>query len=522
MNILNLSVVPLSGAHRKGWHGASGESAGDRGAAFPEARPPPVRNFLPGVSRVVARRHAIHLTTGYDLGIFTQIAKSYSQFTAPYAPLKGTGYNALGDHFHPILAILGPVYRAFPSSYTLLVCQAALVAVSVLPITRWAHEVRGRRFAYWIGISYGPPGASRNSSSSTSTKWPSRSRSSRSPCAAGREKWRAAVLWAIPLVLVKEDLGLTVAAVGAYVAWKGPRRTGILLALFGIVATALAMFVVLPSVNPLGEFAYWPPAEPEEKSLLIKAVATFWPPVKWLTLLMLVAPTGFLAVRSPLLVVMLPTLGWRFTSDFPNYWGMDFHYSAVLMPVAFAAAVHAVASGRTVTRRLLHAAVIGTAATAVTFFTSPFHELVLPRTWVASEHVRVADEILGRIPDGATVAASNRLAAQLAYRTTVSEVCLFPVPSRRRKRLGGWSTKTPIRPTRNARPGRPWNRPPRRSPATGSSSAGAGSPSWRGPTPLPDGPEARTGPGPLPEGARTPRDSGEEEREDEGKILPEH
>ncbi len=428
MNILNLSVVPTQRRAPEGGGTARRVNAPE----VVEQRFSKPALLLSGIFFLVylilsARRHAIHLTTGYDLGIFTQIVKSYSQFTAPYAPLKGTGYNALGDHFHPILAILGPVYKVFPSSYTLLVCQAALVAVSVIPITRWAHEVRGRKFAYWTGISYG---ASWGIAELVQFDFHEVAFAvpllAFSVCAAGREKWRAAVLWAIPLVLVKEDLGLTVAAVGAYIAWKGPRRAGIPLALFGIAATALAMFVVLPSVNPLGEFAYWPPAEPQEKSLLVKAAATFWPPVKWLTLLMLVAPTGFLAVRSPLLVVMLPTLGWRFTSDFPNYWGMDFHYSAILMPVAFAAAVHAVASGRTITRRLLHAGVIGAVATAVTFFTSPFHELVLPRTWVASERVRVTGEILGRIPDGATVAASNRLAAQLAYRTTVSEVCLFP------------------------------------------------------------------------------------------------
>jgi uncharacterized membrane protein len=100
-------------------------------------------------------RHAANLTTGYDLGIFTQVVNSYSQFSAPLSDLKGPNYNTLGDHFHPILAVLGPIYRIFPSSYTLLVCQAALAAIPVLPLTRWAHAVRGIAFAYWVGISYG-------------------------------------------------------------------------------------------------------------------------------------------------------------------------------------------------------------------------------------------------------------------------------------------------------------------------------------------------------------------------------
>ncbi|MBD0708454.1 hypothetical protein BU197_08610 [Streptomyces sp. CBMA291] len=404
-----------------------------------------------------ARRHAANLSTGYDLGIFTQVVQSYANGTAPYSALKGPDYNTLGDHFHPILAVLAPAYRLFPSGFTLLVCQAALVAFSIAPLMKWAYEVRGRGFALWVGISYG---ASWGLAKLVSFDFHEVAFAvpflSLSLCAAGRRNWRAAALWAMPLVLVKEDLGLTVAAIGAYLAWKGARTTGIALAVFGVAATALEMLVILPYFNPLGQFAYWPPEASEEAGLLLQAVGVLWPPVKWLTVLMLVAPTGFLALRSPILLVALPTLGWRFVSSNPYYWGTDFHYSAVLMPIAFAAAIHAVDSGRTGlgsrlgarfgsrvgggsgggfggavgarlrARGVLPACVLGAVVTGVTFFTHPLHELVLPRTWSESAHARTADELLGRIPDGTTVAASNRLAAQLMDRTTVSEVCLFP------------------------------------------------------------------------------------------------
>ncbi|MFE5977771.1 DUF2079 domain-containing protein [Streptomyces sp. NPDC056460] len=373
-----------------------------------------------------ARRHAANLTTGYDLGIFTQIVRSYAEFSAPYSDLKGPAYNTLGDHFHPILALLAPAYKVFPSSYTLLVCQAALVAFSIVPLMKWAGEARGRRFAYWVGISYG---ASWGIAALISFDFHEVSFAvpllSLSLCAAGRKNWRAAALWSLPLVLVKEDLGLTVAAIGAYVAWKGPRVTGLAVAAFGAGATALEMLVILPYFNPLGQFAYLPPGTAEEVGMLAQAAGALWPPVKWLTLFMIVAPTGFLALRSPLLLIALPTLAWRFTGSNPFYWGMDFHYSAVLMPIAFAAAVHAAANGVSA-RRLRQACAVGVVATGVTLFTHPLHEVVLPRTWSDSAYVRTSDELLGKIPDGATVAASNRLAAQLADRASVSEVCLFP------------------------------------------------------------------------------------------------
>ncbi|MFF1510001.1 DUF2079 domain-containing protein [Streptomyces sp. NPDC058326] len=428
MSTQNLSVDALQ--RRTGADGTESTAEESRGTSAGEFSKAPylvAAAFFAVYLLLSARRHATNLSTGYDLGIFTQIVKSYSELSAPYSPLKGPDYNALGDHFHPILALLAPAYKAFPYSYTLLVCQAILVAFSIVPLMKWAHEVRGRRFALWIGMSYGASwGLAKLISFDFHEVAFAVPLLALSLCAAGRKNWRAALLWSLPLVLVKEDLGLTVAAIGAYAAWKGPRTAGLATLAFGAAATALEMLVILPYFNPVGKFAYWPAPTPEETGLLMQAAEAFWPPVKWLTVFMILAPTGFLALRSPILLVALPTLAWRFTSPNPFHWGTDFHYSAALMPIAFAAAIHAVATGRVTARGIMPACVIGAVTTSVTFFTHPLHELVLPRTWSESAHVRTADELLAKIPDGATVAASNRLAAQLADRTSVSEICLFP------------------------------------------------------------------------------------------------
>ena len=65
----------------------------------------------------------------WDLGIFTQLAKSYAAGDGPVVHLKGHGANLLGDHFHPVLVLLGPVYALFPSALTLLVVQDLNVGV---------------------------------------------------------------------------------------------------------------------------------------------------------------------------------------------------------------------------------------------------------------------------------------------------------------------------------------------------------------------------------------------------------
>ena len=68
--------------------------------------------------------------------------------------------------------------------------------------------------------------------------------------------------WLAPLVLVKEDLGLTVFVAGLAMAWRrrGHGRSGVFLslayALFGIVAFAVTVKVLLPAVNPAGTWAY--------------------------------------------------------------------------------------------------------------------------------------------------------------------------------------------------------------------------------------------------------------------------
>ena len=51
----------------------------------------------------------------WDLAIFAELAKDYAHGQAPIVSIKGDGYNLLGDHFHPILVLLGPVWRLFPT-----------------------------------------------------------------------------------------------------------------------------------------------------------------------------------------------------------------------------------------------------------------------------------------------------------------------------------------------------------------------------------------------------------------------
>ena len=131
----------------------------------------------------------------WDLGIFAEAVQAYSRFEAPIVPIKGPGYNLLGDHFHPILALLGPIFRLFPSALTLLVVQDLLIAVSVLPIARFAQRLLGRGAGSSWGLPTGSGGGCRALSplSFTRSAWPSRcwrSEALLSSSAAGVHAWR--------------------------------------------------------------------------------------------------------------------------------------------------------------------------------------------------------------------------------------------------------------------------------------------------------------------------------------------
>ena len=62
----------------------------------------------------------------YEYGIFDQAIRDYAHFRAPIVPLKGPGYNLLGDHFHPLIAVLAPLYWIWDDARMLLIAQAAL------------------------------------------------------------------------------------------------------------------------------------------------------------------------------------------------------------------------------------------------------------------------------------------------------------------------------------------------------------------------------------------------------------
>ena len=317
----------------------------------------------------------------WDLAIFSELAKAYAHFQTPIVPVKGDGYNLLGDHFHPILILLGPIWRLFPTPLSLLITQDLLLAFSAWPLTRLASRLTNQWVAGGLGLvyvlSWGMQGAVAAQFHEIAFAMPLLAYAS---VAFVERRWGAVTAWSVPLVLVKEDMGLTVLMIGVAViltsavpAWyrsctvirPGDRgadglnaaagnaptdeatrnrhrglRLGVGMIVGGIAAFLFAIQVFLPAFNINGVWDYGlgsqdQPASPD--ALTQKATVV----------VMLILTSGVVGVTSPWLLVVLPTLAWRFLGSVEFYWVWDnWHYNATLMPIALGALLDVVARRR--------------------------------------------------------------------------------------------------------------------------------------------------------------------------------
>lgn len=379
--------------------------------------------FFALYAAISVREHHLLATHGYDLGIFEQAVRSYAHGQLPVGELKGHQFPLLGDHFSPILMVLAPLYRAFPSPLTLLVAQAALFALTLVPVVSTAARIMGRRAGILIGLalglSWGIAQAVEFDFHEIAFALPLLAFSA---CALIEGRATAAVSWALPLLLVKEDQGLTVAVLGLLV-WRvcGRRTLGLATAAAGVAGTGIA-FVVLKAMNPAGAYSQAHTMTSDHDLLYRATIGLVTPESKAQLVVLLLAPTAFVALRSPVSLLIVPTLGWRLASDWWPYTTGHYHYNATAMPILFVAMIDglrrmtAAGAHRQARQALLASAIV----TVVLVPSNVFASVIQPATWHPTQRVTDAEAVLAKLPDGANVATSNIIAPHLTGRDTVS------------------------------------------------------------------------------------------------------
>ena len=406
----------------------------------------------------------------WDLGIFTEYVKQVAHLHAPVVAIRGAGFNLLGDHFQPIVGLLAPFFRVFPTPETLLVAQALLIAASVIPVCRAAQELLGVWASRGIGLAY-------------AFSWGLQQMVTFdfheiafavpllafSLSALVRRRLRPAVAWALPLVFVKEDQGFTVAAIGLVIAGYGlavlrarrrgapapvrgwdaaPRqepatwiRAGVLLAAWGLAWSVLAIAIIVPHFNPAHHYQYWSdggvvgPGGHLSVTGLAHQLTQSAGEKLWTTFLILL-PVAFLALRSPVALIALPSLALRFVSTNNYFWGTAWHYNATVMPIVFLAAVDAMASFRAGSARRAgparrrappwlpapgeavarYGAVVMVVIAGWLAFRFPLDGLWHAQTYDITPHVSAEEAAMARVPDGVTVETTLSMLASLAAR----------------------------------------------------------------------------------------------------------
>lgn len=349
----------------------------------------------------------------FDNAIFEQAVKSYAALGAPVVDIKGPGFNILGDHFSPVTALIAPFYRIVPSAQTILLAQVVLIAISIHVIALLAMRTLGTVTGVAIGIAYG---LSFGLQSAVEADFHEVAFAAPLLALAGAayvdRRFDLVVAWSVPLLLVKEDLGLTVAAIGVVLWLSGDRRRGVVLAAGGIIAMALILFVILPGFAEDGSYAYSSTLGGERG-----IVPTLFDQVdrKLATVVLTVAITGLAALASPWILLALPTFAWRFGGDVPYYWGTEWHYSLVLMPIVFVAMIDAI--GRRPVLRW--ATPLGLVVGGFMMVNSPVAALADTATYDEPPRADSAREVLALVPSGTSVEADIGLMGHLVTDHTV-------------------------------------------------------------------------------------------------------
>lgn len=343
------------------------------------------------------RHHARFEVRSWDLAIFEQAIAGYARLDAPIVDVKGPGFHVLGDHFSPITALVAPIYRLFPGPQTLLVVQVLLVAWALYVVTALAVRRLGVPTGAVIGVlcvtSFGVQSAIDAEFHEVAFAAPLVALAG---AAWVERRYTAVAAWAVPLVLVKEDLGITVMVVGALLWWAGEKRLAVVTAVSGLVGFVVAVLVVLPAFNDAGAYAYTGNLG-GDAGLLETVLAE--PGTKLGALVLTLAITGFAALWSRWALVVVPTFLWRFAGDVPTYWGIEWHYSLVLMPIVFCAAVEAVERRP----RLRWVVPVGVGVSVVLLVGSPLTELADAETYRDTPRAAAAREAIDLLPEGASV-----------------------------------------------------------------------------------------------------------------------
>ena len=383
-------------------------------------------------------RHWHFQSNGCDLGIFDQAIWHYSRFEKPSCTVNGYS-NLLGDHFHPTLALLAPLYWLFPKVETLLIAQAFLITFPMVPLFLFAKNKIGPFAAYSLAISYSVLGGVQSVAGFDFHEvCLAAAFTALAIYSLNEKRDKLFSLSILLLILTKEDMCLLASFFGFFLILKGRWKFGAVLAILSFLFLGFEIKVLIPYFS--GQYNHW--AYSQLGTDPIPAIKTFvFHPFhvlglyvsnssKVLTLVMLFAPFLFLGLFSPWALLAIPLISEKLLSDDPAFWGFNYqHYSIVLYVImAFAAAdgfgcilsrIKEKAFRRRLTQKLAGVIlVLNLSLLPVTHYSS-LSKLFKPSFYFLNHNERVGRDVLKLIPPNASVLAQSPIVPHLSHRQNI-------------------------------------------------------------------------------------------------------
>lgn len=283
-----------------------------------------------------------------DVTVFDQAIWHLSHFQIPESTVRNIS-NLWGDHFHPILILLAPLYWLKSDVRVLLLAQALLISLGAWPIYQIAKFKLKSHFLaftfafcwlFYLGIQHALsfgfyPETLAITFLGYAIYFIIKDR-----------KWLF-LLFALLAMMCKENIALYIFALSVYFFFFERKKIGLISGAVSLIWFALAPKIV---AHIGGAYIYFFYGQLGQNFIgVVKTILTnpvyvlktmINPAVKVDTMLYFFMPLAFLPFLTPFFIVLLPNLAEKFLSSNPLLWQMGFHYAAGISTFLFVGAIY--------------------------------------------------------------------------------------------------------------------------------------------------------------------------------------
>lgn len=400
----------------------------------------------------VLTRHNFFGTDAVDLGIFDQIIWKYSQFKEPLSTVKFSTYpgvNILGDHFHPIIALLAPLMWVWNDVSVILIAQVLLVVVSAWPIYKITlSKFSSQGLALGLAISY-----LSFIGLQTLLEYDFHEVAFALPLLTfalyfleGKKHFYFYICLALSF-LVKEDMPLVMATLGiwALIRLREYKLGLITFGFSGVFYFLVTRFIIPYFKGAPFDYEHLDPAIGKDTTdlvitalrdpiLVVKTAFYDGDLIKLRTMLNLLSSYLFLPLLSPTSLIMLvPNIVSRFLTELPQRWIIRFQYSAIWDPILAIGTIYAIQNFLFLSRKfnfgqrlhpkilpLLGVVLVGSSLYVTWKINGPLtHRIFNTSFYQPLERYRQNYDLIGRIPPDASVMAQSAFVPHLAHRDQI-------------------------------------------------------------------------------------------------------